>query len=102
MDTDRGIGGAGAARNETDAGAAGQFAIGVGHVGGAAFLTADYEFDLVLRFVKGIEHRQITFAGHAEGHVHAMYFEGVYQQLTAGAGQCRIRRFHGSFRVVVV
>ena len=35
-----GVGGAGAARDEADAGPAGELAIGLGHHGGAAFLAA--------------------------------------------------------------
>src|SRR4029453_7243279 len=38
VDADRGVGGAGPAGDEADAGPAGQLAIGLGHVGGATFL----------------------------------------------------------------
>ena len=66
------VAGAGATRDKTDAGFARQFAVGVGHVGGAAFLTADHEFELVLYIVQCIQHREIGFAGYTETDVGAV------------------------------
>ncbi|KAG1443655.1 hypothetical protein G6F57_018039 [Rhizopus arrhizus] len=43
---DAGVGGARAARHEADAGLAGQLAVGIGHHGRAAFLTADGDLDV--------------------------------------------------------
>jgi len=77
VDADRGVGRAGAARDEADAGAAGQLAIGFGHVGGAAFLAADHELDRILRVVERVEHGEIAFTGDAERDVRAVDFERV-------------------------
>ncbi len=74
---DRGVGRAGAARDEADAGAAGQLAVGLRHVGGAAFLAADDELDFLARVVQRVEHREIALAGHAERDVHAMDLERI-------------------------
>ena len=66
MDADRGVGRAGAAGNKSDARLAGQLAVGVGHVGDAAFLPADDEFELILALVDGVEYREVRLAGYAE------------------------------------
>ena len=87
---DRGVGRAGAARDEADAGLAGQLAVGLGHEGRAAFLAADDEADA--RVVQRVEHVEVAFAGHAEGGVDAVDGERVDQDLAAGAG----RVGHGS------
>ena len=94
VNADARVGRARAARDEADAGAAGQFAVGVGHVGGAAFLTADHELDCVARAVERIQRAKIAFTRHAKHHVGAVHSERIDQQLAAGAGKDGIRRFH--------
>ncbi len=135
MNTDTRVGRARAARDETNAGTAGQFTVSLGHVGGAAFLAADHELDFVTRIVERIESGEIAFTRHTEHHVDAVHFERVNQELPAGAwsrgplgmrprrragsrcdvaifllliarrlpagaGECRIGRFHGNKFVV--
>ena len=68
MDADRGVAGAGAAGHEQYAGLACQLAVGLGHEGGAAFLTAGDEANFG-RVEQRIEHFEITLAGDAEGHL---------------------------------
>ncbi len=85
VDADRGVGGTRAARHEADAGPARHLAVGLRHVGGAAFLPADDEPDLVAGVVQGIERGQIAFPGHAESGIDAVDLERVDQDLTAGA-----------------
>ena len=65
MDAGRGVGGAGPARDEADAGLAGQLAGGLGHHAGAALGPADR--DLQLGVVQRVEHGEIALARHAEG-----------------------------------
>ena len=95
VDADRGVGRAGAAGDKADAGAAGQLAVGLGHVGGAAFLPADDQLDLG-RVVQGIERRQVAFARDAEGGVDAVDLQLVDEDLAAGAQIAGIRH-GGSF-----
>ena len=66
------IGGAGAARHKTDAGAVAEFAVRLGHVGRAAFLPVDDELDFVGVKVKTVQHREVTFARHAKSVGHAL------------------------------
>ena len=79
MNADARVGRAGPARDKADAGPASQFAVSVGHIGGAAFLAADHEPDVVARFIKSVEHRQVAFTGHAESHIDTVHFERVHQ-----------------------
>lgn len=81
----RGVGGAGAAGDEADARLAGELGVRLGHVGGAAFLAAHHQVDPFPRIVQGVEHRQVAFAGHAEGAFHAIEQQGVDQDLAAAA-----------------
>ncbi|MNE41717.1 hypothetical protein D3C80_1358030 [compost metagenome] len=83
---DRGVGGAGAAGDEADARLAGQLAVRLGHVGGAALLAAHHQVDLLADIVQGVEHRQVALAGHAEGALHAIEQKGIDQNLATGAG----------------
>ena len=72
MDADCRVGSTRPARDEADTGAACELAIGVGHVGGAAFLAADDEFEFIFNVVHRIQHGEIRFTGHAEGGVRAV------------------------------
>ena len=87
MHSDAGIGGAGTARHEADAGLAGQLAVGLGHVGRAAFLAADDVADGVALRVERVERREIALAGHAEDGVGAVDAQLVDQNLRAAAAR---------------
>jgi hypothetical protein len=80
----RRVGGTGAARDEADAGLAGELALRLGHHGRAAFLAAHGHVDG--RVVQRVEHGQKAFAGHAEELLDAVGDELVDQDLAAGAG----------------
>ena len=82
---DRAVGRAGAARDEQHAGLAGELAVGLRHVGGAAFLAADDELQLVAHVVQAVEHRQVALAGHAERHLHALRHQRVGEDPAAVA-----------------
>ncbi len=78
------IGGAGAARDEANAGLTRQFAIGLCHIGCPALLPADNQVDGVACIVKGVERSEIAFAGHAEDPVRAMDAQRIHQNLASG------------------
>jgi len=83
-----GVGGAGAAGDEADARAAGELAVGVGHVGGGALVAGDDGAD-VRRGVQRVEHRQVALAGDAEDLVDAVAAQGLDEDLSTvadGAG----------------
>src|SRR5712691_4408544 len=85
MDADRGVRGARSSRDEHNAGTTGQLAAGLGHVRGAAFLTADDQPELLAHCIERVEHRQIALAGNAERELDALSDEVVDEYLTAGA-----------------
>ena len=82
---DAGVGGAGAAGDEADAGLAGEFAVRLGHVGGAAFLAADHGLDGVLVFIERVDAGQVTFAGHQENAARAVVAQLLDEDLAAVA-----------------
>ena len=94
MDATRGVRRAGAARDHADARAAGELAVGVGHVGGADLVAAGDEAER--RVVEGIEHGEVALAGDAEGDVDAVHDELVDEEpaavLTSEAAGARGRR----------
>ena len=94
-----GVGRAGAAGDEGDAGLAGHLAVGIGHVADPAFLAADDGLDL-RRVVKRVEHGEEAFARHGEDAVAALDLELVDKDLAAGAGAVSVmgRRFSGLAR----
>ncbi|MCY1436506.1 hypothetical protein D9M71_526340 [compost metagenome] len=81
----RGIGGTRATGNEADARLAGQLAVGLGHVGRSTLLAADDQVDFILHVMQRIEHRQVAFAGHAEGALDTIHPQCVDQHLAATA-----------------
>ena len=83
------VGRARTARNETDARPASEFAVGFGHVGGAAFLPAHDEADLLARVIERVEYGEVALARHAVGSVDAMDEELIDEDLCAGAGPRR-------------
>ncbi len=82
VNTGRGVGGTGAAGDETDAGLSGQSALAVGHHRGAAFLSADDGLDR--RIVQRVQHGEIAFAGNAENTLYVVGFQRLDNQLSAG------------------
>ena len=91
VDAGAGVGRAGAAGDEGDAGAARHLAVGVGHVGDPAFLPADDGVDLG-RVVQRVEHREEAFARHGENAVAALDAELVDEDAAARA---ELERSHG-------
>ena len=77
---DGGVGGAGAAGHEADAGLARQLAPGGGHEGGAALLAVGDQPDAVGHVVERVEHREIALARHAEGRRRALREQAVHQE----------------------
>src|SRR5436190_21719746 len=86
MHADRAVGRAGTARHEEHARLAGQLAVRLRHVRGAAFLPADDELELVAQVMQPVEHRQIAFARHAEGEAYALCRKRVGENAAAVAG----------------
>ena len=76
-----------AARDEADARPAGELAVGVGHVGGAASWRQVTK--RIGRVVQGVEHGEVALAGHAEASVDAVDDELVDEDLSAGAAHVR-------------
>ena len=91
MQSDAGIGGTRTARDEGDAGLAGELAVGLGHVGRPAFLAADDEAHGVALGVERVERRQVAFARHAEDRIGAVNAQLVDQDLSAAAARMRAR-----------
>ena len=90
MQSDAGIGGAGTARDEGDAGLSGQFSVSLRHVGGAALLAADDVADGVALGVQRVEGGQVALAWHPEDRVGAVDAQLVDQDLRATATRvCR-------------
>src|SRR5689334_7058528 len=79
------IAGAGSPRDEADAGAAGELAVGICHISGAAFLAAYDQPDFAAHVVKRIKHRKEAFSGHREDRVRAMNPELIDHKLAASA-----------------
>ena len=69
---DRGVAGAGPARDHGDAGLAGELAIGFRHVGGASLVARVDQREAVAHVVERVEHLEIALAGHAERHLDAV------------------------------
>ena len=86
MHADRCIGGAGATGHHQNTGLAGQFGVGVGHEGGAAFLTADYELGFLAVLMQAFKHGEVAFAGHAKNGVDTVNPQSVGENLAAMAG----------------
>ena len=82
MHPDRGIGGAGAAGDESGAGAASHRTVSAGHEGSAAFLPAHHGFDS-RAVMQGIKHREEAFSGHGKYAVATLGEEAVHQQAAA-------------------
>jgi hypothetical protein len=69
----RGLRGAGPARHEADAGAAGELRVRLGHVGRAGLVAADDELEGFAVLVEPVEHGEEALAGHAEREVRAVH-----------------------------
>ncbi|MNS79310.1 hypothetical protein D3C72_1129610 [compost metagenome] len=79
MHADAGMGGARPARHEADARAAGQLAVGLGHVRRGTLMLANHQFDGGL-VVQRVQHVEEAFARHAEDAVRAVQAQGVDQR----------------------
>ncbi len=90
MDADAGMRGAGPARDKADAGAAGQLAVGLGHIGGRAFVLADDQVDRGL-IVQRVQHVEKALARHAEHALGAVDAQRVDQDAAAAAWRERLR-----------
>ena len=82
---DGGLRGARAARDEADARAPGQLAVGLGGVGGARLVPAHDQSAGGRDVVKRVEHGQVRLARHAERHVCAVHEQLVDEHLPAAA-----------------
>ncbi|MNG08121.1 hypothetical protein D3C84_914580 [compost metagenome] len=83
VDADRGIGCPRASGDEADAWLAGEFAVGFGHIGRAAFLTADDQVDFFLYVMQCIEYREVALSRHTESSFDAVDAQGIHQNLTS-------------------
>jgi hypothetical protein len=83
MHADAGVGGTGAPGNETHARAARKAAVGAGHEGAAAFLTAGHSFDLG-RVVQCIEHRKEALARDSKYAVASLFDQAVDKKAATG------------------
>ena len=98
MDPGAGVGRAGAAGDEGDAGAPGHLAVGIGHVGDPALLPADDGVD-VGRVVERVEHREEALAGNREDAVAAVDAKLVDEDaapVRVVMGACSYRTFSAS------
>ena len=93
---DAGVGGARTARDEADARLAGELAVGLGHVGGAAFLAAYDGFDGARVFVQRVDAGQIAFARDQEHAPRAVDAQLLHQYLAAIARDRRYYRHAGT------
>src|SRR5215213_10311976 len=84
MDARAGVRRAGATSDESNSGATRQLAVGIGHIGDAAFLSADEEVN-VRGVVQRVEHGEEAFAGNGEDAVAALDLELVDEDAAAGA-----------------
>jgi hypothetical protein len=90
MDAEAGVGRTWPARDEADAGPAGQLAVRVRHVGRPALLAAHDKADVVARVVQRVEGGEIAFAGDAKNRVGAVDAQLVDQDLAAGPGHAKV------------
>lgn len=84
MNAGRGVGRAGAARNETNARPSGRLPDGFRHHCGPTLLTAHRHLEVAI--VKSVEHGEIALAGNAEHVPHAIGDQLVDQRLGGGSG----------------
>jgi hypothetical protein len=88
VDADRGVGRAGAARDESDAGPPGERTVRARHEADATLLPAGDEIDL-RRVVQRVEHGEEALARHGEDPVAALRDELIDEDTAAGAGKGR-------------
>ena len=85
VDADRRVRRAGASRDEAETRPAGELAVGLGHVRGAALLATGDQPDRVARFPEGVERRDVAFARDAEDRVGPVDTKLVDEDLPAAA-----------------
>ena len=91
MNADGRIGRARAAGHERESRAAGKFAEGIRHVGGAAFLPADDELKALAHVDHGIENGEVALAGDAERKLRTLREQAGDEDFSArteGHGRC--------------
>ena len=76
------VGGAGAARDQRDAGPAGHLAVGLGHDRRATLMARHDRVDR--RVMEPVQHVEIAFAGHAENPRYALGLKAPDQAMSAG------------------
>jgi hypothetical protein len=86
VQADGSVGGTGAARHETHAGAAGELALRFGHESRTALLPVGDETDTLGMRVKAVEHGKVTFARDTEGMGHALGDEAFDEQVASDPG----------------
>jgi hypothetical protein len=91
---DRGVGGAGAAADRADPGAAGDLGIRQRHETGAALVAGGDQVD-VRRVVQRVQERQVALAGHAEDAVDAVGAQAFHHDIGGAPGIAP--RGHGRF-----
>ncbi|MGY3075625.1 hypothetical protein ACVWZZ_001996 [Bradyrhizobium sp. LM6.10] len=84
VDAVAGVGGAGAAGDEADSGAARELAVGLRHHRGAALGAADHDVDRAV--MQRIERREVALARHAGDALDALRDQLIDQDLAPGAG----------------
>ncbi len=84
MHADRGVAGAGPARDEADRGLAGELAVGLGHEGRAGLVPAGHQLDL-RRVEQRVENAEKALARQAEHRVHAVPEQRVHHDPAAVA-----------------
>ena len=92
VDADRGVGGAGSAGDERDAGTSGELAVRLRHVRGAAFLPAHDERRRSRDVEQRVEHGEIALARNAEGVRRALREEIGDEDFAAGARGITVSR----------
>ena len=86
MHGNAGIGRAWATGDKADTRFAGELAVGLGHLGGSAFLSAHHQTDLLAHLVQGFDGRQEALPRHTEHGACALQAQGVNENLPPGAG----------------
>jgi hypothetical protein len=87
MNANHGIGRTRAPGDKADAWLAGNFSVGFGHVGYAAFLAAGYDLDLISAIMQRVQRRKVTLSGHTEQAFRSMVDQPVNQHFTTATFQ---------------
>ena len=83
MHANRCIGGTRSAGHKTNAWTTRELPLSLGHEGRATFLSAGHKLDGLAVQMKAIQHRQITFTGHAKSMGNALGQEAFNEQVAS-------------------